>query len=382
MISNSRARIVSTLAVLAALSVANLFAAEKSDAAPKQQLPKPGSKPADMTKPVQVFILMGQSNMVGLGKVTGPDGSLEFAVKEKKKYPFLVDEAGEWFERKDVRYARVMSGRGGGMQRFNNEWMTVKTCRTIGPEFGIAEPLGNAVEAPVLILKSCLGNRSLGWDLLPPGSERYEFVVKDKAGVEKKMVYAAYKDKPDSWEMDPAKGLKTEPGPWVDKKTGKPIEWYAGKQWDDDIAHARKVLSELDKHYPGATKYEVAGFFFWQGEKDAGNPGHAARYEKNLVHFIQSVRKEFNAPNAKFVLGTMGESVKGGGGNGGEILNAQLAVDGSTGKYPGFKGNVATIYTNPMAQGGSGNGHYGGKAEVYMDVGEAMGKAMVELLKK
>jgi len=41
---------------------------------------------------------------------------------------------------------------------------------------------------------------------------------------------------------------------------------------------------------------------------------------------------------------------------------------------------VATVYSNPMAQGGSGNGHYGGKAEVYMDVGEAMGKAMVELL--
>ena len=77
----------------------------------------------------------------------------------------------------------------------------------------------------------------------------------------------------------------------------------------------------------------------------------------------------------------MGESVKGGGGNGGEILNAHLAVDGTSGKYPEFKGNVATIYTNPMAQGGSGNAHYGGKAEVYMDVGEAMGKAMVELLK-
>ncbi len=341
----------------------------------------PGSKPADMAKPVQVFILMGQSNMVGLGKVGGPDGSLEFAVKEKKKYPFLVDEAGAWAERKDVRYARVMSGRGGGMQRFNNEWMTVKTCKTIGPEFGIAQPLGNAIEAPVLILKSCIGNRSLGWDLLPPGSERYEFVIKDKAGVEKKMVYAGYKDKPDSWEVDPAKGLKTEPAPWVDK-AGKPIEWYAGKQWDDDISYAKTVLSELDKHYPGATKYEVAGFFFWQGEKDAGNPGHAAKYEKNLVHFIKLVRKEFNAPNAKFVLATMGESAKGGGGPGGEILNAQLSVDGATGKHPEFKGNVATIYTNPMAQGGSGNAHYGGKAEVYMDVGEAMGKTMVELLKK
>ena len=50
--------------------------------------------------------------------------------------------------------------------------------------------------------------------------------------------------------------------------------------------------------------------------------------------------------------------------------------------YPDFIGNVATVYTHPMAQGGSGNGHYGGKAEVYMDVGEAMGLAMIDLLKK
>jgi hypothetical protein len=62
------------------------------------------------------------------------------------------------------------------------------------------------------------------------------------------------------------------------------------------------------------------------------------------------------------------------------VLDAHLAVDGSAGKHPEFRGNVATVYTHPMAQGGSGNGHYGGKAEVYMDVGQAMGQAMVGLL--
>jgi len=342
---------------------------------------KPNGKPADMTKKVKVFLLLGQSNMVGMGKIKGGEGSLEHAVKEKKKYPYLVDEAGNWLERPDVRFVRVMQGRGGGgMQQFNNEWMTVAKCKTIGPEFGLAHLVGDAMDAPVMILKSCIGNRSLSWDLLPPGSERFEFVIKDRAGVEKKMVYAGYKDKPESWEMDSAKGLKTEPAPWVDK-SGKPIDWYAGKQYDDDISYAKKVLSELDKYYPGAQGYEVAGFFFWQGEKDAGNPGHAAKYEENLVRFIKAVRKEFNAPNAPFVLGTIGESVKGSGGNGGKVLEGHLAVDGTSGKYPEFKGNVATIYTHPMAQGGSGNAHYGGKAEVYMDVGEAMGKAMVELLK-
>jgi len=342
---------------------------------------KPNGKPADMTKKVKVFLLLGQSNMVGMGKIKGGEGSLEHAVKEKKKYPYLVDEAGNWLERPDVRFVRVMQGRGGGgMQQFNNEWMTVAKCKTIGPEFGLAHLVGDAMDAPVMILKSCIGNRSLSWDLLPPGSERFEFVIKDRAGVEKKMVYAGYKDKPESWSMDSAKGLKTEPAPWVDK-SGKPIDWYAGKQYDDDISYAKKVLSELDKYYPGALGYEIAGFFFWQGEKDAGNPGHAAKYEENLVRFIKAVRKEFNAPNAKFVLGTIGESVKGSGGNGGKVLEGHLAVDGTSGKYPEFKGNVATIYTHPMAQGGSGNAHYGGKAEVYMDVGEAMGKAMVELLK-
>jgi hypothetical protein len=315
------------------------------------------AEPADMSKPVQVFILMGQSNMVGMGKIAGHEGCLETAVKEKKKYLYLVDEAGSWAERKDVRYVRVMSGKGGGMQVFNNDWMTVKTCKTIGPEFGIAYCVGDAIDAPAMILKSCIGNRSLGWDLLPPGSERFEAEGK---------VYAGYKDSPDSWP----KG--TEP---------KAIGWYAGKQYDDDVSYAKAVLADLGKYCPGATKYEVAGFFFWQGEKDCGNAVHASRYEQNLVNFVKQLRKDFNAPDAKFVLATLGESAKGCAGNGGKVLEAQLAVDGSNGKYPEFKGNVATVYSNPMAQGGSGNGHYGGKAEVYMDVGEAMGKAMVELLK-
>ncbi len=154
--------------------------------------------------------------------------------------------------------------------------------------------------------------------------------------------------------MDPAKGLKTEPAPWLDKN-GKPIDWYAGKQWDTDIGDAKKALSDLDKHYPGAKGYEVAGFFFWQGERDAGNAGHAAHYEKNLVAFIKALRKEFNAPNAKFVLGTLGEAVKGSSGPG-AMSECPSRCGWNTGKYPEFKGNVATIYTHPMAQGGSGNG--------------------------
>ena len=65
---------------------------------------------------------------------------------------------------------------------------------------------------------------------------------------------------------------------------------------------------------------------------------------------------------------------------GGNNFGCRQAVDGKSGKYKEFKGNVASVYTHPLSKGGSSGGHYGGNAETYMNVGEAMGKAMVELL--
>jgi len=339
-----------TAAVALTLLALPAFAAEVSD-----PLPDPDGQPADMSKPVQVYILMGQSNMVGAGRIAGDkDGSLEHAVKTKQKYPYLVDDAGQWTVRNDVRNVRVMNNR-----EFNNEWMTI-TGRTIGPEIGIGHYVGQAVDAPVLILKSCIGNRCLAFDLLPPGSERFEFEENGKT-----MVHAGYK----------------EFGIW-EKGTEPPTSgWYAGTQYDADVAAARRVLNQLDKHYPGATQYEVAGFFFWQGDKDRYRSYWAERYETNLVQLIKALRKDFDAPNAKFVCATLGQTAKGAEGNDGLILNAQLAVDGKSGKYPEFKGNVATVYTHPLSLGGASNGHYGGNAETYMNVGEAMGQAMVELMK-
>ncbi|MCF7956857.1 MAG: sialate O-acetylesterase [Phycisphaerae bacterium] len=318
-----------------------------------------------MTKPVQVYILLGQSNMVGAGKI-GPetkDGSLENATKKKGKYPYLVDDAGNWTERKDVRYARVMGSGTGRVRHYKPGWMTVMSNGgNIGPEVGIGYVMGHLTDAPVLILKSCIGNRSLGWDLLPPGSKQFE-ATDPKSG--KTFVYAGYKESPDKWE----KG--TEP---------KKIGWYAGMQYDGDIANAKKILSELEKAYPGAREYEVAGFFFWQGDKDRYNDAHADRYEQNLVQLINQLRKDFNAPKAKFVCATLGQTRKDANGNEAKILEAQLAVDGKTGKYPQFKGNVASVYANPFCHGGASNSHYGNNAETYMDTGEAMGWAMADLV--
>jgi hypothetical protein len=324
-------------------------------------LPDPYGKDADMTKPVKVFILMGQSNMLGFGKINGGDGSLSHATKEKGLYPYLIDDSGAWTTRKDVRNVFVMAGRR-GMQTNNNEWLTIKN-KNIGPEIGIGHHLGEAIDAPVLILKACIGNRCLGWDLLPAGAERYEHGGK---------IHAGYQD---SYSIVKGPWEKGSEPPKPDKG-----QWYAGWQYDIDIKNANHVLENLGKYYPGATEYEVAGFFWWQGDKDRGRAEWYERYETNLLALIKALREEFEAPMAPFVCATLGQTSKENA-SGGEkaLLEAMLAISNHD-KHPDLKGQTATVYTHPLSKGGASNSHYGGNAETYMNVGEAMGQAMVKLL--
>ena len=354
MMSSDPAR---TKLFIAALAIVLLVSAA---AVAEEPLPDPDGEPADMSRPVKVFVLLGQSNMLGFGRVGGEDmpGTLEHATRVEMLYPFLVDEEGDWTVCNDVRNVRVMGSGTGGMRVFNNEWLTIGGGN-IGPEIGIGHHLGQYFDEPVLILKSCIGNRSLGWDLLPPGTPAFEF---EDGG--ETWHYAGYRESPLRW----VKG--TEP---------EPIEWYAGMQYDGDIDRAKQVLAELDTYYPGATEYEVAGFFFWQGDKDRYDAGHASRYEVNLVRLIEQLREDFDAPDAMFVCATLGQTEQGADGNEGAILAAQLAVDGEAGNYPEFEGNVATVYSHPLCHGGASNGHYGGNAKTYMDIGLGMGQAMVEL---
>jgi alpha-galactosidase len=328
---------------------------------------KPDGRPADQTKMVKVFILMGQSNMLGFGRV-GPKetkGSLEYLIHEKGKYKYLQDADGKWAVRRDVRNVHVMDQRGvdyKDMEKFGdvkNDWLTVKG--NFGPELGFGTVMGHVLDEPVLVLKACIGNRSLGWDLLPPGSPQYTFEGK---------TYAGYKETPDSWTGGQPK---------------KAVNWYAGRQYDADTAHAKAVLKNLKKYYPdyAGQGYEVAGFVWWQGHKDQ-NAAHAGKYEENLVRLIGALRKDFDAPGAKFVLAT-GCGNPGKEGFGLKIAEAQLAVNDAK-KYPAFVGNVKAVDTrdlwreaadSPVNQGY----HYNHNAETYLETGLRLGRAMADLLK-
>ena len=300
--------------------------------------------------PFKITYLTNDANGLGWTARLDVPGSLKTLVKFGGKYPYLMNDKGQWTARDDVYYRGVVTATG-------SHWMGVSGGR-IGPELGFGHAVGEAIDEPVLVLKTSQGNRSLGWDFLPPGSEQYEFEGK---------VYAGYKESPLSWD----KGAKPEP-----------INWYAGKQYDDCFSAAHEVLNNFDTQFPHwkGRGYEIVGFAWWQGDKDRYNLAHAKKYEQNLVHLIKTLRSEFKAPNAKFVVATLGQTAKDSTEvNDKLILDAQLAVDGTSEKYPDFKGNVSTVYTHPLSQGGASNSHYNGNAQTYMDVGLAMGEAMVKL---
>ncbi|MCF7956246.1 MAG: hypothetical protein K9M75_10615 [Phycisphaerae bacterium] len=328
---------------------------------------EPGEQPvrsgfkftAGQKYPFKITYLNEHANGLGWLYRTDLPGTLDTVVKTDKKFQHMIDDKGNWTVRNDVWYKGVVTATA-------NKWLTIgcgASATSIGPELQFGHILGYYHDEPVLILKASQGNRSLGWDFLPPGSKQYTFG---------EYTYAGYKDSPDRWLTG------TPP---------KPIGWYAGKQYDDCFQEAHKVLENFDKNFPqwAGQGYEIAGFVWWQGHKDNGSDAHTSRYEQNLVTLIKTLRKEFKAPKAPFVISTIGFGGWKMSDNFKKIANAQLAVSGEKGKYPDFKGNVLTVeirdfWKEPDVSPRNQDFHYNGNAETYMMVGDAIGRGMVKLL--
>ena len=394
--------------------------------------PLPISDPCDVpaayaTRPVKVYILAGQSNMVGMGRVDGDGpGTLNTITNTENKFPNLVDETGEWIIRDDVMYRGVVTDVGSG------QLSATVAGTTFGPELGFGQVMGYYHDEPVLLIKSSQGNRSISWDYAPPSTERFEYNGR---------IYAGYGEGPNSWLVGEG------PTPYI---------WYCGKQWDDclvdeddmgaaawadatdylelkgmqyqvrhngltylskayhtsslasepgvgadwetywslySIENVTDVLDNFATEYPdyAAQGFEIAGYVWWQGHADQAEP-FATLYESNMVNFINDIRDyyENRYPNnivvdAPFVLATV--AFDGGWDNTSAgyltIADAQLAVSDPV-KYPEYDGNVKTAeargYWRDSSISPTGAGyHYNGNAETYMLVGDALGRAMMEL---
>ena len=297
-------------------------------------------------KGVQVFILAGQSNMVGHGKaedghgdVKGAIGSLRYQVEhDPKNYGHLVNADGTWKTRDDVkvwwRDSDINAPRGvikgdlriGYAQSRNPGW--------IGPEYGFGWTIGDRLEQPVLIIKVAWGGKSLNVDFRPPSA------AAARGGV-------------------------------------------VGLYYTALIEYTRDCVSNLGTEFPEwkGMGYRIAGIGWHQGWNDRVDKAGSANYEANLVDLINDLRAEFG--NSKLPVSITTTSMA----PPPELTAvelAQLAVADPT-KYPAFKGNVKTTNARPFwrdaAVSPSNFGYHwnhNGESE-YLN-GKAMGEQMAEML--
>ena len=302
--------------------------------------------------PIKVYLLVGQSNMVGHGRieegkdgVNGAQGSLRHMVANNTKaYGHLLQDpektaTSKWAVRDDVWVWHNNDGPEHGKLNVGFGRSTIN----IGPEFGFGHVIGKASDEQVLLIKACWGGKSLAKDFLPPSAAEY-------------------------------------PAP---KEPGDAGYYYQLmlKTYNDAIANLKKYFPDYD----GGT-IELAGIVWFQGYNDRFGGNHES-YEVNLAHLIKDLRKEFKSPKLPFVIGETGNDGKPKeGSSAAGVMNAQKAVTDFK-KYPAFRGNVAFVETTgfwrerDVSPTGGGH-HWFGNGESYYLIGEAMGKAMVGLMEK
>jgi alpha-galactosidase len=285
--------------------------------------------------PVMITYFKGGSAAFWLNQVDiAGQGDLETLTKKDGKFPYLLDAAGNWSARNDVTYTdpRLFPDRASSPLS-----ATSNNGGSIGPELGFGSVMGTFHDEQVLLIKTAMGNRALGFDFRPPSSGR----------------------------------------------TAPDNEWE-GLEYRLMVKGVRQTLENIDKVVPGyaGQGYEIAGFGWFQGHKDSGSTKEA--YEKNLVNLISDLRKEFKAPKMPAVVATIGFNgyrLKEGPWQG--VWEAQMAV-GDSKQHPELAGTVASVDTrdfwreceeSPTAQ----DYHYNRNAETYLLVGEAMARAMVRL---
>ena len=257
----------------------------------------PVSAKAD-SGPVKVFILAGQSNMVGHGKtfnglnpdydpqqkqsatnraeVPGGIGSLAWAVETMPDTygpngtDPLVDAKGDWLVRDDVSvYARMEVFKDKKNPGQLTKGITRKGPHTVGfgkadsntqkwngPEYGFGRVVGDALDGDVLIIKVATGGTSLYGDWRSPSA--------------------------------------------VQKRGGE-----VGYMWGHMLATVQGVLDNLGNEFPKykGREHKIVGFGWHQGYNDTVHKTENENYGPNLVDFIADVRSVYGK-DLPFVIGT------------------------------------------------------------------------------
>ena len=153
-----------------------------------------------------------------------------------------------------------------------------------------------------------------------------------------------------------------------------------GQEYLELVNAVNDSLAQIARFCPGyqGQGFEMAGLVWFQGIADTQSPALSASYERNLANLIRDLRRDLRAPTMPVVVAAIACGD-------GRVHDAQMAV-GNPAKYPEFAGNVASVDTRPFCRSAelSPGGHaacYCGSAEAFLEIGDALGSAMLGLLK-
>ena len=300
-------------------------------------------------KGVKVFILAGQSNMVGhsnydngKNKEFGGIGSLrEYVKRNPTVNPGFFDEEGKWKPIDDMKFCwdRAEPGR---IPRLTKGNMTVgygADKDVFGPEYGFAWGVHAALKGePVLIIKVAWGGKNLFTDYCSPSA--------------------------------------------ASLRNGNVGPYY--RQMMKSVMGICGTMGVTFPEFKGKG-YQIAGFAWHQGFNDMLNPTHDAAYEDNMAMFIRDIRAEFGRPNLPFAIATTGQGGMAVTPEKRLTLAGQLAVADPK-KHPEFAGTVFTVDSRPFQRTveespRKDGSHWHRNGETLWLIGKGMGDGIAKMLR-
>ncbi len=235
----------------------------------------------------------------------------------------------------------------------------------IGPEFGFGLSMAQKIDSPILIIKTSWGGKSLNYDFRPPSAGPYKLNEKEQAA-----------------------------------KNAVEISKNTSLNWRMMNEAVHNVLKDLKTHHPAydaKAGYDMAGFVWFQGFNDQFSDEFRNNYRDNMIHFVKDVRKEYKTPNMSFVIGVLGTNMT----KEGVDKNAVSVAQREAAATPEFRGNISAVesykvydlearkvYDSGWAKhfaewcvvGSDRPYHYLGSGKFFVRLGDAFANAMIGLI--
>ncbi|YCM46938.1 sialate O-acetylesterase (plasmid) [Verrucomicrobiaceae bacterium 227] len=250
-------------------------------------------------KPLKIYIMAGQSNMVGTGGID----TFDYIGDDPKTAPMLKKMRGPDGKPKICERTWI-SSLNGKMNQYGGEGFGRLTAgygarredptesdEFIGPEYLFGITMEESYEGPILIIKTAWGGQNLSVDFRSPGSGLYKM-------------------------NDYQVGFLSEKGAL--EKVREQKKEATGRNYRYMMEHVKKVLSDIQRVYPdynAEAGYELSGFVWFQGWNDFSDKTtypdgfgdqRYAQYSALLAQFIRDVRKDLQTPKLPFVIGVNG----------------------------------------------------------------------------